>query len=229
MTSEKKIIVSKNGPYKVSGSIPLSKEKIVSDEAGNSVEWKKTQDYPANEEYSLCRCGRSAGKPFCDSSHIRGFDGTETASRKTYEEQDKKVEGATVDLTDTEELCAAARFCHNKHGRIWNLVKDSKNDSVVRNQAFRCPSGRLVLWDKYGRAIEPNFGQSISLIEDTVKGVSGPLWVKGGVSLVSSDGHVYERRNRVTLCRCGKSNNKPFCDCTHIETGFDDGDESLSR
>ena len=38
---------------------------------------------------------------------------------------------------------------------------------------------------------------------------------------------VYEVRNRQTICRCGKSENKPFCDGTHTEVGFNDGDESL--
>jgi len=45
----------------------------------------------------------------------------------------------------------------------------------------------------------------------------------------SSDGTVYESRNRATLCRCGKSLNKPYCDGTHIMAGFNDGDESLKR
>jgi CDGSH-type Zn-finger protein len=47
--------------------------------------------------------------------------------------------------------------------------------------------------------------------------------VQGGIPVTGSDGQPYQTRNRVTLCRCGKSGNKPFCDGTHIETGFDDG------
>ena len=57
--------------------------------------------------------------------------------------------------------------------------------------------------------------------------VSGPLWVKGGVAIEASDGFAYETRNRVTLCRCGRSSNKPFCDGTHCKTKFNDGDEAL--
>jgi CDGSH-type Zn-finger protein len=51
--------------------------------------------------------------------------------------------------------------------------------------------------------------------------------VKGGVPVESADGTVYEVRNRVTLCRCGKSTNKPFCDGTHIDVNFKDGDKTL--
>jgi CDGSH-type Zn-finger protein len=53
--------------------------------------------------------------------------------------------------------------------------------------------------------------------------------VKGGVQIKSSDGFVYEPRNRVTLCRCGQSGNKPFCDGTHISMKFNDGDKSLKK
>ena len=80
---------------------------------------------------------------------------------------------------------------------------------------------------KTGKVMEKEFEQSISLVEDPQNKVSGPIWVKGGVPVESSDGSTYEVRNRVTLCRCGKSQNKPFCDGSHIDEGFDDGDESL--
>jgi CDGSH-type Zn-finger protein len=53
--------------------------------------------------------------------------------------------------------------------------------------------------------------------------------VKGGVAVESADGEAYEARNRVTLCRCGRSNNKPFCDGTHVDVRFNDGDESLKK
>jgi len=58
------------------------------------------------------------------------------------------------------------------------------------------------------------FEQGVVVEED------GPYWVRGGVRIESADGHVWETRNRVTLCRCGASSNKPFCDATHDEIGF---------
>jgi len=74
-----KIIVSKNGPYLVSGNLPLEKEIIVPDEEGFSCEWKKGKKYPDQENYRLCRCGQSKNKSFCDGCHIEsGFnDGDE--------------------------------------------------------------------------------------------------------------------------------------------------------
>ncbi|WP_422015638.1 CDGSH iron-sulfur domain-containing protein [Roseateles sp.] len=59
-------------------------------------------------------------------------------------------------------------------------------------------------------------------MQDTAKGVSGPLWVRGGVEVVGADGGAYEVRNRVAPCRCGASANKPFCDGAHVASGFTD-------
>ena len=56
----------------------------------------------------------------------------------------------------------------------------------------------------------------------TAQGVSGPIWVRGGIPVVAADGHAYEIRNRVTLCRCGASSNKPFCDGSHASIKFSD-------
>ena len=81
----------------------------------------------------------------------------------------------------------------------------------------------LDLWRKHNFELIT----SIEIIEDPQIKVSGPIWVKGGIDLESADGTKYERRNRMTLCRCGKSNNKPFCDGSHINVRFNDGDESL--
>nr|WP_246267868.1 CDGSH iron-sulfur domain-containing protein [Nonomuraea typhae] len=62
----------------------------------------------------------------------------------------------------------------------------------------------------------------MGLVEDPVQGVSGPIWVRGGIAVTAADGTDYEVRNRVTLCRCGASRNKPFCDGSHAAIGFRD-------
>lgn len=225
-----KIVISKDGPYLVSGNLPLEKEIIVTDEEGFSCEWKEGKKYPDQESYSLCRCGRSKNMPYCDGAHVAsGFVGTETASRKNYLDQvDVKVDGPEIELTDVQNLCASGRFCDRDDG-TWELTKNSadpKKKKMAIEQACNCPAGRLVIWDKKTKkAYEPDFEQSLSLIEDPEMGVSGPIWVKGGVEIESADGFKYEKRNRVTLCRCGKSRNMPFCDCTHLQTKFNDGDE----
>jgi len=227
---EQKIKIEKNGPYIVSGKIPLDKEIIVVDKEHCPIKWQKKEDYLEQENYALCRCGNSCKKPFCDHSHLKGFDGQETASRKPYLEQAEKIEGPDLIMTDAQDLCASARFCHRSLG-AWDLTKKSdnpKNKAIAIQECKDCPSGRLVAWDKKtNKSIEPDFKPQISVVEDPDKKVSGPLWVKGGIEIESSDNYNYEKRNRTTLCRCGKSKNKPFCDGTHIDVGFSDKDESL--
>ena len=104
------VVVTKDGPYLVSGDVPLAKQTIVTDDEGGSEAWKESAPYKSQKSYALCRCGHSKSKPFCDGAHTRvGFDGTETASREPYLNEAKAIEGPTMVLTDAEHLCAFAR------------------------------------------------------------------------------------------------------------------------
>lgn len=214
-----KITVSKNGPYLVSGRVPILKQVITVDSEGTPIEWREDTKYTTKENCALCRCGESKNKPFCDGTHVKvGFEGAETASSESYLDKPDAIDGPTLKLTDVKELCASARFCHRADG-IWNLVPKSDNPKASRiacEEARDCPSGRLIIKNKKTQqVIEPKFEPSIGLIEDPAVGVSGPLWVRGCIPVESATGKTYKIRNRVTLCRCGKSANKPFCDSSH--------------
>ncbi len=223
-----KIVVSKDGPYIVSGGVPLDMQIINPNKEGLSWEWKKEKEFDTKKtEYSLCRCGQSKTKPFCDGTHTKiRFDGTERATRKPYVRQAEFFDGPTLVLSDAQELCAFARFC-DPGGKIWSLIEET-NDPKVRELAVReanhCPAGRLVLHDKKtGKEIEKELSPAIGVVEDPALGVSGPLWVRGGITIESHDGKPYEKRNRVTLCRCGASSNMPFCNGSHASIKFRDG------
>jgi CDGSH-type Zn-finger protein len=158
-------------------------------------------------------------KPFCDGTHSKiSFNGTENAGEEAYLNNPKEIDGPTLKLVDIEELCASARFCH-RAGGIWNLVPgsdDPEKKQISIEETCDCPSGRLVIVDKQtGKIIEPKLAKSIVLIEDPTMDVSGPIWVRGCIPVKSSNGKTYKMRNRVALCRCGKSKNKPFCDSSH--------------
>ena len=214
-----RIKVTENGPYLVSGSVPLSVQEVVCDKDVNPLEWKTGEKYPLKESYALCRCGRSQNKPFCDGTHAQvNFNGTETADNIPYLKKAQKIEGPELALTDCEELCVDAAFC-DRAGSIWKLVPKSDNPEAKKiaiEEGQHCPSGRLVVWDKEGKALEPDFEPSIGLMVNPLAGVVGPILVRGGIPIESADGTLYEKRNRVTLCRCGKSKNKPFCDGSHV-------------
>ncbi|MHB0878834.1 MAG: CDGSH iron-sulfur domain-containing protein [Anaerolineae bacterium] len=228
----RRVKVCENGPYVVSGSVPMAKQVISVDSDNQCHDWQEGEAYPTQERYALCRCGQSKTKPFCDGTHARvGFRGDEEASREPYLVQAKRLEGPGLDLTDAKKLCAHARFCH-RAGGAWALTEHSDDPEAKRiaiEEACCCPGGRLVAWEKEGEAIEPTPEPSIGLVEDPQAGVSGPIWLRGGITVEAADGSEYERRNRVALCRCGRSANKPFCDGSHIEAHFNDGDERLKK
>lgn len=226
------ISVTTDGPYLVQGGMPLNHQHIVTHAQGESLSWREglAVSVPAAGPYALCRCGHSARKPFCDGAHQRaGFDGTETASREPYDVQAEPVEGPTLVLDDAKALCAFARFCDPK-GQVWHLVLESDLPDAARlveQQAGDGPGGRLrarrrAQAQSEADRLEPHFPPSIGLVQDTARGVSGPLWVRGGVQVLGADGRAYELRNRVALCRCGVSRNKPFCDGSHVSSGFKD-------
>jgi len=220
-----RIKITRDGPYTVSGSVPMSVESIAVDSDGESQSWQVESRLAEKEQCGLCRCGKSDAKPLCDGSHVDTlFDGTETASFETYLDCAEVLLGPRVDVADCEVLCADARFCH-REGAVWHRVGEDSPEAAetVLAECGLCPSGRYTALDKVtGAPIEPALLPSIAFVQDPHKEVSGPIWVRGGITIESADGHEYEVRNRVTLCRCGQSKNKPFCDGSHLACGFHD-------
>jgi CDGSH-type Zn-finger protein len=213
-----RVRVSEDGPYEVTGSPPLVRTAQVETEFGEPIEWEEPTPIEAEAQFDLCRCGRSSRKPFCDASHeTNGFDGTEVADRGPRATRAKALHGHGVVMTDDRSLCSKAGYCTNRSTDVWEMIHQT-SDPDIRSRLERmvdfCPSGRL---DR-SRDVHEEFAEpSIGIIRD------GPIWVRGGIPVESADGTMYEIRDRVTLCRCGHSSNKPFCDGTHKEIGFRDG------
>ncbi|MEA3199605.1 MAG: hypothetical protein QOE90_1033 [Thermoplasmata archaeon] len=222
-----KIVVTKDGPYVVTGEVPLRVQTITPNAEGFSWDWVKGRAFDVGSRYALCRCGLSGAKPFCDGSHTKArFDGTERATRRPYARQAETIRGPQLDLEDAESLCAFARFC-DPAGKIWRLAAEGTTPearALAIREANHCPAGRLVVLDKAThKPFEEPRPQEIGVVEDPALGVSGPLWVQGGIPIESADGKRYEVRNRVTLCRCGASANMPFCNGSHATVQFQDG------
>lgn len=224
-----------DGPYAIQGDIPLLQKKIMRSERGEALAWRTDGELETQPDYALCRCGASRIKPFCDGSHAEvGFDGSETADTEPSAKRQKSYPGTGMILNDDRSLCIHAGFCHNQVTDVWQMMQET-GSTLARIQVIgmieHCPSGALSYMldeptfdlDEDGEisrceaepsCVEPNLPRAIALIPN------GPLWVTGGVYILRSDGTPLEVRNRVTLCRCGHSKNKPFCDGTHAEIGF---------
>lgn len=227
MKTTPKIRIVKNGPYVVSGDVPLSEIHI--EPKGKGYVYKDVRTLPRKEEYSLCRCGKTKDSPFCDGAHeVSVFHGVEVASRVPYEKRAQTYTGPGLDLMD-DDRCAFGRFCHTKDGIIWDLIEKS-GDSECREEAINaacdCPTGRFVAVDKSGKRFERQDEPSIDIAQDPEKKVSCGIFVKGGIPLESADGSEYEARNRYALCRCGASRNTPFCDASHVPIRFRDKSDS---
>ena len=221
MPEMQKITVRQNGPYVVQGGVPLVHKAPVMSEHGEPLTWKKDEVLKTRERYYLCRCGKSSTKPFCDESHdLVGFSGKETADTNTTVERQTDYEGTKITVKDDRSLCMHAGFCGNQVTNVWKMTQESDNTQVraqIMAMIERCPSGALAYsLGPEEVPIEPDLPVEIAITPD------GALWVSGGIAIERADGQPLETRNRVTLCRCGESKNKPLCDGTHKEIGFAD-------
>ncbi|MFA1545904.1 ferritin-like domain-containing protein [Actinomadura chokoriensis] len=223
---ERRVVVLRDGPYIVYGGVPLRrKRKIVS--AGNdALTWKTGEDLPTEDAYALCRCGHSKSKPFCDGTHaLIGFDGTEPAGLRPYAELQHVHDGVGISAQRVGELCIHAAFCIGRTRPIAAMLADTEDSDVRSNIMGRidhCPSGSYsYALERGGATVEADLPEAVSVLEEE-DGLASALWVTGEVPVVRSDGLPLEARNRVTLCRCGRSGNKPLCDGTHREIGFRD-------
>jgi CDGSH-type Zn-finger protein len=176
---------------------------------------------PAPEAYSLCRCGGSSRKPFCDGTHkSNNFNGQEFASKDTASDRAEPCVGESVAIHDDRSRCAHAGVCTDNLSQVFKLGVEpwidpngATTDEIIR-VVDACPSGALS-YSMTGSSepVEALEGPSITVASDA------PLAVRG-VKVVAGDGEPYDSRERQTLCRCGGSRNKPFCDGSHWYMGF---------
>ncbi len=192
------ITIASNGPYGVSGEVTVIRRRAIEGPGGHPERWEDHDELDTSAKRDdagtlwLCRCGHSNDKPFCDGSHRR------------------------VGFEGTET--AHAGFCVSHDTSVWKLVKQADDQDareLMERMIDHCPSGRLSR-EVAEVSAEPDLPMAIGVIDD------GPLSVTGGIEITRSDSQPIETRNRVTLCRCGASRNKPLCDGTHAKIGFAD-------
>jgi len=213
-----KVEVLAHGPYEVTGDISLQRRSVVRTAAGEAVTWNAAEILDKEEVFYLCRCGKSEHKPFCDGSHaFELFDGTETAATTTYDERAERHVGPGITVGVDHELCHHSAFCKYEANSYFDLIEKSDSTNTLSQlvaMVDRCPSGALAIAVN-GHDVEAVLPVQISPIGD------GPLMLTGGVSVTRADGVEMETRNRLSLCRCGASQNKPYCDGSHRDIGFE--------
>ena len=221
--STPKIIIKKDGPYQVVGKVPFIKLTQVCSEYGEPLEWKYLGDQtPEGNPYILCRCGKSASYPFCDGTHKQGFDGTETARTDRASLRVFTYKGPGLTVKKDSSLCMQSGFCVLRNTSVSELAYGSI-DPVKRDRAIKmvhdCPSSSLTcrVPQDPEHDVELDLPMQIAeTIEITSYGpIRAPIFVMGYLPIERSDGVPLLPLNRVTLCTCGQSRNKPVCDGTH--------------
>jgi CDGSH-type Zn-finger protein len=201
----------------------LLRTAIVKTARGEPTHWDEGPSFVTDGTYELCRCGVSETRPFCDGACERtGFDGTEAADRGPISARRGLQEGEGVVLYDDRTLCTHAGFCTNLRTTVWTLAEEADDDEARAEfvgMVHHCPSGRLAYAeaDDPEATVEPDFDPPSIGVEPNAS-----YWLRGGIPVVSEDGSPYEVRTRQTLCRCGRSRNKPFCDGSHKPALFRD-------
>jgi CDGSH-type Zn-finger protein len=208
MSSENKpsITPSENGPYLVKGLTNVVNQK-------GPVETKETM--------ALCRCGGSANKPFCDGTHNKnGFSSKKIDGR--IEDQRDNYKGKSITIHDNRGICAHAGRCTDGLASVFHLREEPwvYPDSATREEIIdtikKCPSGALS-YTVDGKEHRDRDGEPKIFIAP-----NGPYVVSGGPDLLDTTRGEGASKEHFTMCRCGGSKNKPFCDGTHWYNGFQD-------
>jgi CDGSH-type Zn-finger protein/truncated hemoglobin YjbI len=212
-----RIVVADNGPYLVTNAA--------------SIRNYLGEPLRVPPQLALCRCGESGDKPFCDGSHARtGFSGAKDPKR--VPDRRDSYPGVQVTIFDNRSICQHSGFCTDRLPAVFRTDAEpfvapsgGRMDEIVR--AVRdCPSGALSLaFDgTEARDLAEWHGRRQPAIEVSL---DGPYRVTGGVPLADAAGGEVPRasgssREHYALCRCGHSQNKPFCSGMHWYIKFRD-------
>lgn len=200
------IVPLKNGPLKLD-----STEQLI------HVDNQPIESKPVA---SLCRCGLSKNKPFCDGAHRNaGFSDT----RDIEQEVIQHYPGRQVTINFNRSICSGAARCVNTLPSVFSsessedwISPDDDSLENIRAAVERCPSGALSLHDvKEVIGTEATKSPRIDVVQH------GPYNVQN-IELVERPTASHANVLRYALCRCGLSKNKPYCDYSHAEKGWRD-------
>jgi uncharacterized Fe-S cluster protein YjdI len=133
--------------------------------------------------------------------------------RRNYTGKDIHVSYDIRRCIHAEECIRGLPEVFDTQNRPWIEV-DNADPDIVAEIVMRCPSGALHFERQDGGPSEPIPAKT------TITPVkNGPLYIRGDLTITISEDEVF-KETRMSLCRCGASNNKPFCDDSHYRIGF---------
>ena len=197
---------AEDGPYLVRGLVKFGNKD-------GAIECKPVM--------AMCRCGQSANKPYCDGTHSEaGF----SSQNELGPEQDRldSYQGKEITIHDNRSLCSHAGNCTEGLPGVFRLREEpfvnaeGASAQEIINVVKQCPSGALSY--SIGSESGPINIEDASIFIAP----NGPYVLKGKITLAETTRGKGASETSTTLCRCGASKNKPFCDGSHWDAGFTD-------
>jgi CDGSH-type Zn-finger protein/uncharacterized Fe-S cluster protein YjdI len=186
---------------------------------------------------ALCRCGESKNKPFCDGTHsVVGFSSANKILEENENDADTKktaikdrrrdYAGKKIIVHDNRKICSHAAECVKNLPSVFRLGSrpwinsDGSNVNDIIDTIRRCPSGALSYSIDGVEYRDPEEQRNPTIMVSK----NGPYHITGGVELTGENIQFGEgaSKEHYTLCRCGASQNKPFCDGEHRKINFND-------
>jgi CDGSH-type Zn-finger protein/uncharacterized Fe-S cluster protein YjdI len=175
--------------------------------------------------YAVVRSGQ-AGRNCIQDFAVLQMDGRRYPSSGGVAHMADKIhkyEADKITVTYDRKRCIHAAECvrglpevFNTAERPWVKPDESSADKIAE-VVLRCPTGALHFERKDGGPAEVAPDLNIAVVQ-----ANGPLYMFGEVEIVNDQGETVLRDTRIALCRCGASQNKPFCDNSHRASNFTD-------
>ncbi|MGB5420111.1 (4Fe-4S)-binding protein [Algibacter sp.] len=135
----------------------------------------------------------------------------------------KEYNNGEVTIVWKPELCIHSGICvkglpnvFRPKVRPWIRIDKGTTEDLI-NQVKRCPSGALSYYLKGEK------DENTKLIETKIEVLeNGPLLIYGTLKVFGKDGGSEVKSKTTAFCRCGQSNNKPYCDGAHLKSDFKD-------
>jgi uncharacterized Fe-S cluster protein YjdI len=133
----------------------------------------------------------------------------------------KKYSNHDITVVWKPKVCIHSAVCFkglpgvfNPNNRPWLTIEGGSSDEIMA-QIDKCPSGALSYYRNSNDGIQ----------EETVKTLmeilpNGPLLIYGTIEVKDKEGNKTLKNKTTAFCRCGHSENKPFCDGSHVKKEF---------